>query len=125
MTRINVVPVQELTREHLLGEWKEITRVFTQRRNAIQAKRIIKVPKEYTLGTGHVSFFTDKLGFVLNRYQQLKNEMICRGYKPNPIPDDLLKSGIDERFFRGYTSTEQALMLNRERIAKRLRGDKS
>lgn len=125
MTRINVIPVEELEREHLLGEWKEITRVFTQRRNAIQAKRIIKIPKEYTLGTGHVSFFTDKLGFVLNRYHELRDEMLSRGYKPKPIPDELLKSGIDERFFRGYTPTEQALMLNRERIAKRLKGDKT
>ncbi len=29
MTRINVVPVEELTDQHLGGEWKEFSRPFT------------------------------------------------------------------------------------------------
>lgn len=127
MTRINVVPVEELTRQHLQGEYKEITRVFTLARNAskrginkynFEAK--MKAPKEYTLGTGHVKFFMDKLGYILNRYQQLTAEMIRRGYSPNPVPSGELVKGLDKFWLKSYNPTPEALEINRKRIQERL-----
>ena len=122
MTRINLVPVEELTREHLLGENKEITRVFGLSRKAqfeiMRGKR--KLPEKYTLGDGHVTFFYDKLGFIADRYESIVAEMIVRGYKPNPIPRADLLANIDKRMHGSYVPDDEALALSRGRIADRL-----
>ena len=44
MTRINVVPVQELQREHLVAEYKEIVRVFALARAAQYELHKKKIP---------------------------------------------------------------------------------
>lgn len=124
MTRVNVVPVEELVNKHLVAEYREITRVFTQRRNAIASRRIIKVPSEYTMGTGHVSFFTNKLQFVLDRYHSLTKEMLRRGFNAVPVADELLLEGIDKRWMNNYSVTVEALRINRARIEERLSGEK-
>lgn len=132
MTRVNVVPVQELTRQHLIAEYREIVRVFALVRNA-QDKGInkfnfnkkYKQPTEYTLGTGHVLFFYNKLGYILSRYHQLVAEMRERNYNTNHISDDELCVGINTEWFGMYEPTQKALEINRERIQKRLSGDKT
>lgn len=122
MTRINVVPVSTLSRLHLQGEYKEITRVFTLVRKA-QArgknKWNIKAPSSYTLGTGHVTFFYPRLGYILNRYQELTAEMRARGFSPNPIPTDSLLEGIHSSWLGDYTPTEEAIKINLQRIKER------
>lgn len=122
MTRVNVIPVEELHYKHLVAEYREIVRVFAIRRVAQQQKRALSVPKQYVLGTGHVMFFTDKLQYVLDRYKQLTQEMVRRGYNPNPIPEQELVQGIDKRWFTRYTPDEQAMSLNRKRISERMEG---
>lgn len=121
MTRINVVPVEELTRQHLVAEYRELPRVFSLVRNGQFSKQWI-IPDEYLLGSGHVTFFYDKLGYLHKRYNQLVDEMRKRGYNPSPIPDAELTSGIVRKYFGDYAPTELALRLNRERISKRLGG---
>lgn len=132
MTRINTVPVQELTNQHLLAEYKEIVRPFSLVRNA-QAKGVNKynlhskynVPSEYTLGTGHVLFFYNKLSYLLKRYNALQQELIVRGYNINPVADKDLSDGIRSEWFGDYEPTQSALAINRERIVKRLNGNKT
>jgi hypothetical protein len=126
MTRVNLVPPEELNRQMLQGEYKEITRIFGYARKAqfdiIKGTR--KLPQEYTLGEGHCLHFYDKLGFVSKRYESLVNEMLKRGYKPNPIPTEELLRGIDARLHKGYIPTAEALEINRKRIQDRLLGVK-
>jgi hypothetical protein len=126
MTRVNLVPPEELNRQMLQGEYKEITRIFGYARKAqfdiIKGKR--KLPQEYTLGTGHCLFLYDKLGFVSKRYESLVQEMLNRGYKPNPIPTEELLKGIDARLHKQYIPTTEALEINRKRIQDRLNGVK-
>tara|TARA_R100001039_G_C1854840_1_gene117855 strand:- start:20300 stop:20653 length:354 start_codon:yes stop_codon:yes gene_type:complete len=115
---------------HLLGENKEITRVFGLVRKAQQRgvnKWNLKAPSEYTMGTGHVKFYYTRLGYILKRYHELTQEMTSRGYKPNPISDEDLLQGIDKKHWMGdYEPTEGALKINRQRIAERLKDmDKS
>ena len=124
MTRVNLVPPEELERKFLIAEYKEITRIFGYARKAqfdiIKGKR--KLPQEYTLGAGHCEHFYDKLGFVSKRYESLVQEMLKRGYKPNPIPTEELLKGIDSRLHNGYIPTAEALEINRKRIQERLQG---
>lgn len=122
ITRINLIPVEELHHMHLKGEYKEITRVFGYARKAqfdiIKGKR--KISNEYTLGKGHVEMFYNKLKFIADRYEQLTQEMQRRGYKPNPIPREDLLKGIDNKLYLDYTPTQEAIEINKQRILERM-----
>lgn len=128
MTRINVIPVEDLCRQHLQGEYKEITRVFGLVHKA-QERGMNKwnygIPKDYTMGTGHVKHFADKLDFIAKRYHALCNEMRRRGYKPNEISREDLLEGIDKSWINDYVITPEAIRINKERIELRLKGMKS
>lgn len=129
MTRINVVPVETLTQQHLVAEYRELPRIFALAHKASVSPKPWqhKQPKEYTLGTGHVIFFYDKLGWLNERHQQLVQEMLKRGYKPSFTAwlSDEWESKIPPAYWRSYIPTPEAIAINVERINKRLSGDKS
>jgi len=120
MTRINVVPVQELSQKMLCGEYREIVRVFALARKSQDEMHKKKVPNEYTLGTGHCLFFFSRLTFISKRYDSLCNEMLRRGYTCNRVPKEELHKGIDKHMFWDYIPTEAAIKLNQDRINERL-----
>jgi len=86
MTRVNCVPVEELSDSHLMAEHREIVRVS-------KLARPLK-PGEvgpYTLGKGHVKFFYDKGAWMQSRYESIYAECKSRGlnvtywgYRPHP-----------------------------------------
>lgn len=128
MTRVNTVPVESLHRLHLIGEIKEITRVFgfaraaTQKYgNAYQWRLHKKPPAQYVLGTGHVMFFVDKLGYISERYKLLCAEWRSRGYNINQISEEDLLAGIHPSFIGMYIPTNEAIVLNTARINERLK----
>lgn len=71
MTRINLVDPSELSTKHLVAEYREIVRVFDLARKSQYEMHKKKQPSAYTLGTGHVLFFYDKLKFISERYDSL------------------------------------------------------
>lgn len=120
MTRINVLAPSLLTRKHLVAEYREVPRVFTGVRKA-QARglhpRDLDIPSEYTLGTGHVLFFYDKLYYVGMRYLNLVAEMRARGYHVSfPVPNI---AGIDAEWFGKYVPTPEAVQINIRRLNER------
>ena len=82
MTRINyTIEPSQLTDQHLLAEIREITRVP----NAVlskhkEGKEVKDIPENFTLGTGHMKFFYNKLLYILGRYRQLIKEAEIRGF---------------------------------------------
>ena len=129
MTRINVVQVKSLTTKHLVAEYRELPRIFALAYAASIRGELWNnsIPEDYTLGRGHVLFFYDKLLYLSRRHQELVNEMLKRGYKPN-FKDDLFlvwKDRIPVEYWGNYKPTKHALKINIERINKRLAGDKS
>jgi hypothetical protein len=124
MTRINCVPVQELTDKHLLAEYRELPRVFKL------ARRCPDAPKNYTLGAGHVKFFYDKLLYCQKRQVQLYEEMKLRGFKPKYDPEELWhyhpKAGgrTFEYQWEDWAPTPEALEINRNRIGERILASK-
>ena len=95
MTRINVAikPI-ELTDKHLMAEHREIKRIP----NLIKKGRynLDGIPDKFTLGTGHVKFFYNKLEYLHDRYVDLYDECIKRGFNVtnyedafNDLPSDL------------------------------------
>ena len=125
MTRLNVVPVSELTQPEIAGEWKEYPRLFTLVRNRAAKGHtpqtmIKEIPTSYTLGKGHVKFFYDKIAYAVQRYTDLCNEMLERGYNPNlEMFNDIIdscESSIPSCWWNDYTPTPEAIALNIQRM---------
>lgn len=130
MTRINVVPEQELSDQHLAGEYHEISRVFELVRKSIQRAKPVSIPPVYVLGKGHVQFFYDKLGFIAKRYVGLALEMRYRAYKRGRdsavdlrVVLEIIECAYDvapsSQYWKNYEPTPEALALNRARIEER------
>lgn len=119
MTRINCVPVEELSGPHLVAEYRELPRVFALAEKT-SARESFTQPNAYTLGKGHLLFFYTRLGYLAQRHTELIAEMKRRNYKPSfsgvrredfpPIPDS---------YWDSWEPTEDALHLNRQRIKER------
>lgn len=94
MTRVNLVPVEELTSRHAMAELRELKMVPAALRRSLRTRKwnVVKseIPKHYTLNTGHVKFFFDKLWYLRTRYFQLVGELLKRGYKLDP--DNMIKN---------------------------------
>ena len=116
MTRINLIPPEELCDQHLLAEHHELTRIP----NAVaKGKYHLKgQPAEYKLGEGHVRFFFNKLAFLKKRYDALHAECKARGFNVQYIWNETLPD--DPSLWLDYEATEAALQINRERIQERM-----
>ena len=136
MTRINCIPVSELTDKHLLAEYRELPRISQLSWDWAMKNKLItdkldsytvyhevfiktNLPQTYRLGTGHVKFFYDKGEYLKRRFEdEIVPEMQRRGFKTNftkyrTHPD---------RFNRDWKPDEDAMELNRQRIKERLGG---
>jgi len=119
MTRINCVPVDELSGPHLVAEYRELPRVFALAQKAAARGSFVQ-PERYTLGKGHVLFFYTRLEYLARRHRELVEEMKRRGYQPkfdgirrDHFPD------IPSHFWNEWVPDNEALHINRVRIAER------
>ena len=114
MTRINCIPPSELTNKHLVAEYRELPRVFGLARRPHSREEF---PSFYTLGTGHVKFFYNKLGYLTNRFHQIVEEMKRRGFAVNyPSPP----TNSDPSLYGMWEPTPESQEINRKRIRERL-----
>nr|AAD33364.1 pyrimidine dimer-specific glycosylase [Chlorella virus] len=124
MTRVNLVPVQELADQHLMAEFRElkmIPKALARSLRTHSSEKILKkIPSKFTLNTGHVLFFYDKGKYLQQRYNEIVVELVDRGYKINVDakldPDNVM---VDE-FYNDYTPTEDAFNIIRARIAEKI-----
>ena len=117
MTRINVgVKPEELTRQHLIAEHREIKRIP----NAVASGkcRLENIPDDFRLGAGHVKFFYNKLGYLLRRYKKIYQECISRGYNVTNYEDAW--KGVPKNLMGEYCPTESDREIILARIAERL-----
>jgi len=128
MTRINCIPVKELTDKHLLAEYRELPRIFRlvkQAQNKGFSPDDISIPNQYTLGTGHCKFFYDKVTFLWKRQCDIINECLFRGFKIKYDWFDTISYiqsfEFNKHWINDWTPTEEAMQINRERIAERLK----
>jgi deoxyribonuclease (pyrimidine dimer) len=109
MTRINIVPPEELYDQHLVAEYREIFMVPGSLKKTLASKagfQSSKVPASFTLNKGHVYFFFNKGLYLKNRYQEIIVEMKRRGMSPDPqrlFPQHV----YPEALFNDWTPTEQ------------------
>lgn len=122
MTRINLVHVQELADQHLMAEYRELPRVFgAVRKHAQDGKRVhdFKISSTYILGTGHVTFFYDKLLYLQKRHIDIVNECLRRGINIQNIETNDI-SDIPAEFCNDYTPTAQEINTSRSRLIEKL-----
>lgn len=126
MTRINVVEPSELSREHLIAEYRELPRIFNNVRHAIYKGKTpvdYNEPNEYVLGTGHMKFFYTRLGFLKKRQESLIVEMHKRGYHTTFSQVDI--NDIPDVWKNDWIPDEKAVELNRKRIKDRTENSSS
>ena len=117
MTRINSgIPPKELVDKHLVAEYREIGRIGTLLENKIIKNLPFNIPEKFCLGSGHMSFFLNKGKFIENRFEQIKLEMIKRGYQPNLSFRNSWAKCNRLDMYNDYQPTEDAIKQLKERI---------
>lgn len=119
MTRINAgVPVKNLCDSHLLAEHREIIRMCYLYKSWSKRSNYDEIPKEFTLGTGHMKFFLDKGLYTLNRYKELYIECQERGFNNSDMSSNWIV--YREKDMNDYIPTEFAHTSICGRISQRL-----
>lgn len=110
MTRINCIPVEELSDKHLIAEYRELPRVSKL------AWYRGDGPQEYTLGKGHIIFFYDKGEYLRRRFEEeIVPEMQSRGFVTNYTMYRPHPPGLND----DWVPTQEAMEINRSRIKAR------
>lgn len=125
MTRINLVPPEELTTVHLFSEFREIKMISKALARSLKTQTVnrvlSKIPKKFTLNTGHVIFFYDKGSYLKRRYELIRKELDKRhiNYNKESLIDP---DGIMDRepWNNDYIPNEEALCIIRNRIAEKI-----
>ena len=124
MTRINLVPITELSDQHLVAEYREIFMVGPSLQRSLKSPNWNKtketLPKEFTLNKGHVKFFYNKGKYLYNRYLELIKEMKNRGMNPDPLRKFKREQWPDE-LFNDWMPSANDLEIIRERIQLRIK----
>ena len=122
MTRINIIPVSELTDQHLIAEYREITMVPAALMRTLNSKSGLnkqKIGNKFTLNKGHVYFFYDKGLYLYNRYDNIVEEMILRGFNPDMkriFPKDIFPFEL----FNDWIPTNEEQEIVRDRIKEKI-----
>ena len=123
MTRINLVPPEELSDQHLVAEYREIFMVGSSLQRSLrspnwgEAKK--SIPKKFTLNKGHVKFFYDKGKYLSERYDELINEMKKRNMNPNPSRTFKEEQWPDE-LYKNWRPNDIDLQVVRKRIKRKI-----
>ena len=123
MTRINIIDTTELTDQHLIAEYREIFMVAGSLRRTLVSKngyQESKVPKHYTLNSGHVYFFYNKGKYLHNRYNQLIDEMKRRGFKPDSsrvFPKEIF---VDNNLYNDWFPRVEDYNIIKQRIEEKI-----
>ena len=123
MTRINIIPPEELYDQHLIAEYREITMVPAALNRTLNSKAgldLSKIPLNFTLNKGHVYFFYDKGKYLYKRYLKIILEMKRRNFKPSisrKFPKNIF---IKNNLYNDWMPTIEDCAIIRERISEKI-----
>ena len=127
MTRINLIPAEDLADQHLAAERREIKMVPAALRRSLKTRKsgdiLVDISKRYTLNTGHVKFFYPRMKFLTERYKLLTAELLARKYNLTDQSSDFTQFtiGIPSEFNHAeWEPTEEDKKVNIERILLRI-----
>ena len=123
MTRINLVPPEELSDQHLVAEYREIFMVGSSLQRSMASKSwsktLANLPQQFTLNGGHVKFFYNKGLYLDRRYHRLIHEMRKRGMDPDPLRTFKVEQWPEE-LWKDWQPTRRDLRVIRSRIQQRI-----
>ena len=128
MTRINIVDPEQLTKQHLLAEYRELPRVFTHVLKAIESGKTLddfNIPDKYTIGKGHVTFFYDKCEYLMTRWYRIMYILREKDYELSEDYIDKCQGNfrlLPDYVKNWYTPTPEEIYLNMYRLANRQYG---
>lgn len=111
MTRINVVPVEELSDQWLIAEYRELPRVLKGNFSIKNAS------DKYILGKGHVKWARKYAIYTNSRMNKIVEEMLYRGFKPKFSSD--LSMYISKDMENDYNPDLNDLKINKTRLIER------
>lgn len=117
MTRINVVPPETLTDQHLFAEYRELPRVLPLAAAAVR-RGVVIGPSRYTMGKGHVTFFYSRTDYLVGRHAAIVTELLRRGYNLSRREPLVAVAGCG---VSRWAPTERDISVNLERLRERLR----
>jgi len=79
MVQVNLIDHGSLADQHLIAEYNEIFMLVPYIRKFPVCK---DTPKNYVLGTGHMTFFKDKVLYLKKKHESLKSKMKASGFFP-------------------------------------------
>jgi deoxyribonuclease (pyrimidine dimer) len=122
MTRINLIDPSELCDKHLLSEHRELIRIPNAVHTAKMQTKYSDTPQEYTLGSGHVKFFVDKMKWLCERHSALYDEIRFREFNVTEIlwSEDLITFLKSHNLWNDYFPTDAEIQVNISRIIDRL-----
>lgn len=118
MTRINLIPVKELSDQHLIAEYRELPRCIKQNINICDA------PRKYCLNKGHMKWAKRHSRWLMRRYLDITCEMQYRGIKTN-YPFYKLYEIYETQYYtkecdNWYNPTNNDIQLSRNRIIEKI-----
>jgi deoxyribonuclease (pyrimidine dimer) len=114
MVRINLVEPRLLTDQHLLAEHTEILMLVSS------SKKIKALPpNDYKLGKGHISFFVNKITYLVKRHKDIQIEMHKRGFVTNTSINKYLVD-IKQSNFNDYKPTKEAEGIIKQRLLEKI-----
>ncbi len=92
------------------------------RKNLGNAVPMNDIPRQYTMSTGHVKFFYDKLGWLYIRHQSLTRELKKRKFNISEFNayEAFLHEMPDDHIGNNWFPTIRELKVNVNRIIERL-----
>lgn len=116
MVRINLISPRKLTDQHLIAEYNEILMLlgYVKKYHKLEPE---KMPKNYTLGKGHILFFKDKREYLQKRHEQLKVEMKRRKFKSNK---EINLNGFPKLLQKDWKPKERDFQIIRERLVYKI-----
>jgi len=124
MTRINIIPVEELFDQHLIAEYREITMVPAALKRTLNSKNGLdesKINSQYILNQGHVYFFYNKGKYLDKRYKEIIKEMKIRGFNPDPKRKFPKHIFMDNNLYKDWSPSIEDLKIIQKRIASKLK----
>jgi deoxyribonuclease (pyrimidine dimer) len=122
MTRINctIKPI-ELSTKHLIAELREIKRIPNHILSSKDNLNMSDIPNKFKLGSGHVKFFYNKLGYLYKRYKLLYDEAKnVRGYNVSDFSESFIKAiELRKDLNNDYIETKEDRIILIERLKER------
>jgi len=118
VTRINTIDVEFLADQHLRAEYLEYMFAIDAIQKSFKSRKLEGIPGNYVLGTGHILFFKDKLLYLKNRHELIKEELRRRGFTNLHLTLDF--KDLPNFLFNDWMPKLDDILVNFDRVYQRV-----